>query len=95
MLIPFREGVVKVESSVFIGNKASSSGGAALIRNGDNVHWVNCTFSRNVAQSGGALMMTNGGGGRFGEIARGEGKCQFLDNIAMDGGAVLCRGAGQ
>lgn len=95
MLVPFRSGVVTVKSSVFEGNKASSSGGAALIRNGDSVDWFNCTFVRNVAQSGGALLLTNGGGSRFDSSGRGQGACQFLENIAMDGGAVLCRGAGK
>lgn len=94
MLVPFRVSDVTVSNSIFEKNMGQSSGGAALIRNGDALTWINCTFVGNTAQSGGALMLTNGGGSRFRAIDLEEGKCQFLDNTAMDGGAIYCLGAG-
>ncbi|GMH37409.1 hypothetical protein BSKO_05282 [Bryopsis sp. KO-2023] len=94
ILVPYRNSDVTIQDTVFEKNMAQSSGGAALVRNGDAVTWTNCTFIGNSAQSGGAMMLTNGGGSRFTAWGADTGRCQFFDNMAMDGGAVHCLGAG-
>eukprot|EP00803_Ostreobium_quekettii_P001172 evm.model.scf_388.6 EVM.evm.TU.scf_388.6 scf_388:61491-71525(-) len=102
------QSAMEVSGCLFEGNQADTAGGAVLARNIENLVWDANNLTRNQAEMGGGLMLTNAAqlmvqgvnldidtttGLVF--IPSGGGmKSMFEENIAFDGGGLMCYGCG-
>ena len=92
------ENDIQIDGCTFKGNKAEQAGGAALFRNSGNIMARNTTWSRNKAELGGAILLTNGANFTSKPVASnsGDGSSEWLnhfeENSAVDGGGLMCAG---
>jgi hypothetical protein len=80
------DGTFEVRGSSFSGNVALSGGGMTV--SGDDCLTRSCTFTDNIAQTGGALIST------FTGTTPTVHACAFTNNQASDGGAAIGVGSG-
>eukprot|EP00210_Caulerpa_lentillifera_P007341 g7017.t1 len=84
---------INLRATEFRQNVASRGGGALLIRNVNTPELTRCTFIQNSAFVGGGIFLTNGAGLEFIK-AVGSEVSRFLNNSAIDGGAIYGIGFG-
>ncbi|GMH37970.1 hypothetical protein BSKO_05854 [Bryopsis sp. KO-2023] len=84
-----------IESCVFENNQASKAGGGFLFRN-TRVEWANSNVINCKAEVGGGVLLTNNadltisGPSEFNGELVGNSNSEFRDNMAVDGGGILC-----
>ena len=91
---------IQIDGCTFEGNEAGQAGGAALLRNSGNIVARNATWSKNKADLGGAILLTNGAQFKAkpaegsSEDGSSEQQNLFDTNSAVDGGGLMCAGCG-
>ena len=94
------ENDIQIDGCTFEGNEAGQAGGAALLRNSGNIVASNATWSKNKADLGGAILLTNGAQFKAkpaegsSEDGSSEQQNLFEANSAVDGGGLMCAGCG-
>jgi len=99
-MVTLRSVKPEIQNCIFKENKASGAGGGVLARNTGSIRLAATTFSRNTADFGGGIMLTNSamlsGLGLAGiHLRRRRGVPNlFTGNSAVDGGGLMCAGCG-
>lgn len=99
-MVTLRSVKPEIQKCIFKENEASGAGGGVLARNTGSIRLAETIFTRNIADLGGGMMLTNSamlsGIGLAGiDPARRAGVPNlFTGNSAVDGAGLMCAGCG-